>query len=279
MVQDTRQTDSAYLDLLKKVLHFSLWDDPGKPIELVAYRAGVLRHLIIGITRLLRRFRLGVVVFRDMEQEKRYPGSTWPSYAHTMVSVKRLDNIQYAVTTVLEENVPGDMIETGVWRGGSCILMKAILRINGDTTRRVFVADSFAGLPKPDERKYPSDKGDQHHIHDFLAVSRVSVENNFRKYGLLDDRVVFLEGWFKDTLPSAPISNLAIMRLDGDMYESTMDALNNLYGRLSIGGFCIIDDYALPGCRKAVDDFRAKNQIASPMVEIDHSGCYWRKGK
>jgi O-methyltransferase len=266
-----------YLDLLKKTLRFSFWEDPGKPIEVVAYRAGVIRPIVLGFARLLAKLRLRIVVLQDMELEKRIPGSNWPACAHTMVSMQRLDNIQQLVTTVIAEQIPGDLIETGVWRGGSCILMKAILNVSGDTSRRVFVADSFAGLPEPDESKYPSDAGDKHHVHDFLAVSKEMVEDNFRKYGLLDERVIFLKGWFKDTLPSAPIQNLSVMRLDGDMYESTMDALTGLYHKLSVGGFCIIDDYALPGCRKAVEDFRKNQDISSPLIEIDHTGRYWRK--
>ena len=268
-----------YLELLKKVLRFSLWDDPGKPIETVAYRAGAFRAAVLGVARLLAKARLRVVVLRDMDLELRLPGSTWPSCAHSMISMERLNNIQQAVETVLRENVPGDLVETGVWRGGACILMRAILKAHGDEFRRVFLADSFAGLPKPDPSKYASDAGDQHHVHEFLAVSKEEVEENFRKYNLLDDRVVFLKGWFKDTLPSAPFDALSVMRLDGDMYESTMDALNSLYRKLSVGGFCIIDDYGLPGCRAAVDDFRKRERIDEPLLEVDHSGRYWRKSK
>jgi O-methyltransferase len=216
-------------------------------------------------------------VLRDMEQEKRYPGSTWPACAHTMISTQRLDNLQQAVETIIKDNIPGDLIETGVWRGGSCILMRGVLKAYGDTSRRIFVADSFEGLPKPDAEKYPSDAGDTHHEHDFLAVSQTEVEENFRKYGLLDEQVIFLKGWFKDTLPRAPIKELSLMRLDGDMYESTMDALKGLYDKLSPSGFCIIDDYALSGCRSAVDEFRATRGIKEPLIEIDHSGRYWRK--
>lgn len=276
-VTPSHSANPLYLELVKKTLHFELWDDPGKPIESVAYRAGFFRPLIRGFAQVLAKFRLGVVVLRDMEQEKKYPGSTWPSCAHTMVSMQRLDNIQQLVSTVIEENISGDFIETGVWRGGSCIFMKAILTASHDSSRRVFVADSFAGLPEPNASQYPSDTGDKHYVHDFLAVSKETVEENFRKYGLLDERVIFLKGWFKDTLPVAPIKSLSLMRLDGDMYESTMDALNNLYHKLSPGGFCIIDDYALPGCKKAVDDFRSREKISTPLVEIDHSGRYWRK--
>lgn len=268
---------ALYLDLIKKTLRYSFWEDPGKPLETVAYRAGVLRPVVILVARLLARMRLRLVVLRNMDQERRFPGSTWPSCAHSMLSMQRFENIQTAVETVLRENVPGDLIETGVWRGGACIFMRAILKAYGDDSRRVFVADSFEGLPKADASRYPADAGDPHHAHEFLAVSKAEVEESFRNYGLLDERVVFLKGWFKDTLASAPIQSLSVLRLDGDMYESTMDALNGLYHKLSVGGFCIIDDYALPGCRAAVDDYRAKHRIAEPLVEIDYTGRYWRK--
>jgi O-methyltransferase len=273
---DQRQA-TLYMELLKKTLEFSLWEDPGKPIETVAYRAGILRPLVLFMSRLLGKARLRVVVLRDMERERKMRGSTWPSYAHTMVGFARLNNLQEAVETVLRENIPGDLIETGVWRGGCCILMKAILTAHGDMNRRIYVADSFQGLPPPNVEKYPQDAGDKHHVHGFLEVSKQQVEENFRMFGLLDENVVFLQGWFKDTLPNAPFQKLSLMRLDGDMYESTMDALSSLYDKLSIGGFCIIDDYALPGCRKAVDDFRALRKIHEAIVKIDHSGCYWRK--
>jgi len=165
-----------------------------------------------------------------------------------------------------------------VWRGGACIFMKAILAASGVKDRKVFVADSFQGLPEPDAEKYPLDKGDTHHLFDsVLAVSDAQVRRNFEKYGLWDDSVVFLKGWFKDTLPTAPIKQLAILRLDGDMYSSTIEVLETLYPKLSKGGFCIIDDYALAGCRKAVDDYRAKNGITTPIETIDWTGRWWRK--
>ena len=267
-----------YLDLLKKTLRFTLWEDPGKPIEALSFRAGFLSPLVPLVARLLARVRLRITVLRDMDQERRHPGTTWPSWAHSMVSAARMDNLQFAVETILRESVPGDLIETGVWRGGSCIFMKGVLRAYGDQTRRMFVADSFEGLPKPDADKYPADKGDPHHVYSsFLAVTQEQVADNFRNYGLLDDRVVFLKGWFKDTLPKAPIEKLSLMRLDGDMYESTMDALTNLYERLSVGGFCIIDDYILPNCKAAVDEFRARRGIKDALVTIDGSSCYWRR--
>jgi len=191
-----------------------------------------------------------------------------------MIGKKRMDNLQFCVETVLDEDIPGDFIETGVWRGGSCIFMRALLVAHEVLDRRVFVADSFRGLPTPGVEQ---DSGDVHHtFNSFFGVSREQVEANFRRYDLLDEQVVFLEGWFKDTLPAAPISELAVLRLDGDMYGSTMDGLA-LYDKLSSGGFLIIDDYASPGCKQAIDDFRLDRGIAEKMTHIDWTGAFWRK--
>jgi len=194
-----------------------------------------------------------------------------------MIGLKRLDNLQTCIEIVCNDDIEGDLIETGVWRGGACIFMRAVLIAHHIGTRKVFVADSFEGLPKPDEQKYPADKGDKHHTNYYLVVSQSDVENNFKRYGLLDDRVIFLKGWFKDTLPSAPIEKLAILRVDGDMYGSTMESLVYLYPKLSAGGFCIIDDYGLDGCKLAVDDYMTKNKIKSKKITIDSNSIYWRK--
>jgi O-methyltransferase len=145
--------------------------------------------------------------------------------------------------------------------------------------RKVWLADSFRGLPPPDAEKYPADKGADWHEPEYLAVSLEKVKEHFAKYGLLDDQVRFLEGWFKDTLPKAPIDRLAILRLDGDMYESTMDAISSLYPKLSKGGFLIIDDYgAVEACRKAIADYRAQHDINDAILQTDSHEFYWRKG-
>ena len=203
----------------------------------------------------------------------------------SMLPLARLDSLQACIAEVLRNQVPGDFIETGVWRGGATIFMRAALCAYGDTTRQVWVADSFEGLPKPDAGKYPIEakvhegpfmtKGCSH-----LAASIEEVKRNFEAYGMLDDRVRFLKGWFKDTLPTAPVEKLSIMRLDGDFYESTMDALVNLYHKLSVGGYAIIDDYGEDSwtyCRKAVDDFRGSHGIEEPMIEVDSSCYYWQR--
>jgi O-methyltransferase len=217
--------------------------------------------------------------FDDRARERiRRQGGAWPRMAHTMIGFKRLSNLQFCVEDVIARGVPGDLIETGVWRGGACILMRAILKAHGVVDRQVWVADSFEGLPRPSADKYPADAGVRLHTAKALAVSVEEVKANFKEYGLLDDQVRFLKGWFRDSLPAAPIKRLAVLRLDGDMYESTMDALVNLYPRLAAGGYLIVDDYgAVPSCREAIEDFRREHGITEAIREIDWSGVYWQR--
>lgn len=217
-------------------------------------------------------------IYDDFVESNRAEGLDWPARAHTMIGLKRLRNIRDCVEDVLVRQVPGDLIETGVWRGGATILMRAVLKAHGVTDRRVWLADSFTGLPLPDPQRYPKDAGDKHHTQPQLAVSAEQVRANFRRYGLLDDQVQFLEGWFRDTLPTAPIDRLAILRLDGDMYESTIVALEHLYDKLSPGGYVIVDDYGcIASCRQAVHDFRTSHQITAPIRPIDWSGIFWQR--
>jgi O-methyltransferase len=166
-----------------------------------------------------------------------------------------------------------------VWRGGACILMRAVLAAHGDTTRSVWLADSFQGVPRSDVVNYKADKGIRADLAaGILGVSEAEVRANFERYGLLDEKVRFLPGWFKDTLHNAPIDRIAVLRLDGDLYESTIQALDALYPRLSSGGFCIVDDYlAVKACEQAVTDYRAKHGISAEIVDIDGTGVLWRK--
>jgi hypothetical protein len=205
--------------------------------------------------------------------------------AVSMLPRARLDNLQFCIMDAIARSVPGDLIETGVWRGGATIFMRGVLKALGVTDRTVWVADSFEGLPVPDEQRFPVEakthrgpmmtKGYSH-----FAVSLEDVQQNFRAFGLLDGQVRFLKGWFRDTLPTAPIGRLAVMRLDGDYYESTMDGLVNLYDKLSVGGYAIIDDYGEDTwtyCRKAVDDFRSERRITDPLVRVDAKCYYWQR--
>ncbi|MBV9102528.1 MAG: TylF/MycF family methyltransferase [Candidatus Eremiobacteraeota bacterium] len=268
----TAQTGAANRSKTSRAVRWTL-----RHVFVPAYVATVRRvpaiHRAVGpVERSLRRL-IGSDPFERAE------GRDWPADAETMIGTIRLDHLQTCCETVLAENVPGDLIETGVWRGGATILMRAVLAAYGDRTRIVWVADSFAGLPRPDPARFPHDQGDMFWAFSAeLAVSLDTVKANFARYGLLDEQVQFLAGWFKDTLPSAPIERLALMRLDGDLYESTMDALTALYPKLSVGGYVIIDDYgALASCRAAVHDFRTSHAITDPIGQIDWTGAYWRR--
>lgn len=259
-----------YLELLRETLTFSLWDhQDGRIWE----PRGLVQQLV-------HRFLAarGLDLLRHTTAELRGTGQDWPRLAHTMTGSLRLKALQEAIEQVLADDVPGDLIETGVWRGGSCIMMRGVLAAHGVRDRTVWVADSFDGLPTPDVERYAADARSNLHEYRALAVSEAEVRENFRRYGLLDDQVRFLAGWFRDTLPTAPIERLAVLRLDGDMYESTIDALNALYPKLSDGGYCIIDDYGcVEGCRLAVEDYRTEHGIDEPMTKVDWSCVYWRK--
>ena len=157
-------------------------------------------------------------------------------------------------------------------------MMAAVLAAYGDKERKVWGFDSFEGLPPPNEDKYPSDRGDQLHRFPQLAVSLEEVTDNFRRVGLWSEQVRLVKGWFKDTVPAADVEKIAVLRLDGDLYESTIQVLEGFYPRLSVGGFCIIDDYgAMPSCRSAVGDFRRGHGVAEAIVNIDGKGVLWRK--
>ena len=231
---------SLYLDLLKRTLTGMVYEDPSISV----------------------RWRPQ----QYYDEETRRMGRDWPLYAHTMIGLKRLDNLQECMETVIADNIQGDFIETGVWRGGACIFMRGVLRAYGIIDRTVWVADSFSGFPdatRPDDMALTAQKEQAH-----LAVSMSEVEHNFNLYGLMDWQVRFLPGLFSYALPG-PVKNLAVLRLDCDLYESTMDALDPLYPLLEPGGFCIIDDWNVPMCREAVNYYRERHNIYEPFVDID----------
>lgn len=268
--------EDLYLDLMKRVLTRYGFDDGLVPMS--AWRAWSHLQWARPLRRVVDRAPFQVSRRVAWDPSARAEGKDWPPSAETMIGLRRLDNLETCIRDVWARGVPGDLIETGVWRGGASIFMRAALRALGDTERVVWLADSFQGLPKPKEDQYPADDGDACWKEPVLAVSVDEVKANFAKYGLLDDQVRFLVGWFADTLPSAPVERLAVLRLDGDMYESTMVALRSLYPKLSPGGYVIVDDWgAVPACRSAVEDFRRDHDVDEPIQEIDWTGVFWQR--
>jgi len=240
-----RRLRAAYLDLMRDSLIGRLNEDPPLPASKV----------------------------EGYKPDYREQGWDWPSKAPSMIGGLRMENVRRECERVVTENVPGDFVETGVWRGGATIMMRAVLAAYEVKDRRVFAADSFAGFPEQGAVDSNFTVGG---VSDF-TVSLEDVKANFARYGLLDEQVVFLEGLFSDTLPKAPIERIAVLRLDGDLYESTRDGLA-LYSKLSRGGTLIADDYFLfEGQRKAIDEFRDAHGIADPIIRIDHFGGFWIK--
>ncbi len=281
-IEQTAEDTSLYLDLLKRSLTGALTEDNDSILGGVrtAGSRSWKRRLANFAGRAAARVNVEIVYKKPYDPTSREVGRDWPARAESMIGLRRMDNIQHCVQAVLSDDVPGDLIEAGVWRGGACIFMKANLVAGGDTDRTVWVADSFQGLPPPNVSLYPADTGDDLHTRSGLSVGADQVRHNFARYGLLDERVRFLVGWFKDTLPTAPIERLSLMRLDGDMYESTWQAIEALYPRLSPGGFCIIDDFGSHQSQAgaAVRDYRKAHGIDEEIVDIDGFGAYWRRG-
>ncbi len=260
-----------YLDLLEGALTHTLYDPPDT--------RDPPQHVREAFADEFKRLGLSLKPGEVRETVLRTEGRDWPVYAQTMVGVERLRNVRRCIEAVLTDRVAGDLIEAGCWRGGVTIMMRGVLSAYRDRDRVVWAADSFAGLPTPDEQRYPADVGDRGHTAEELAVSLDEVRGNFRRYGLLDEQVRFLPGWFRETLPTVRDHRWAIVRLDGDLYESTMNGLVNLYPGLSPGGFLIVDDYGFDNCRAAVEDYRREHGITEEIQRIDWTGAFWRRRK
>jgi hypothetical protein len=249
---ETRLSNSRarYLDLIESTLIGSIYDDPPLPT--------------FGKTK--------------FDSNIRSRGLDWPKSDYSMIGAARMRNFRVLLERVIIGNIPGDIVETGVWRGGAGILARAVLKAHEVTDRKVILADSFEGLPPPDGDKYPADQNSNFHEFPELAVSLEQVRANFDRFGLLDEQVVLVKGWFKDTMRTLPTEQIAVLRLDGDMYQSTIDPLNHLFDRISPGGWIIVDDYdVVEACRAAVTDFLVERSLKVDIIPIDGVGVYFQK--
>jgi len=261
-------SEDLYLDLLARALSASLY--PESAWRRITKPRGVINRIFA--KPLMRR---GYILVRPekFDAAKRDVGQDHPMIGYTMIGLQRLANIRRTVSSVVAADVAGDFVECGVWRGGASIYAKAVLKALG-SDRTVWCCDSFEGMPvqKADDTVDPALAGSQ-----YLIASLEEVQANFERFNLLDDRVRFVKGWFSDSLPTAPIEKISVLRLDGDYYSSTMDALSALYHKVSKGGFVIIDDYhSFKGCKQAVGEFRSEGGIVSELVPIDNRAVYWQ---
>jgi O-methyltransferase len=278
---DIELARDLYLDLLKRTLTGAVAEDNDSILGGVRTSGSprLTKRAADTVGRLFGRLGFELAYKKSYDPELRAIGRDWPARADSMIGLARMENIRDCIEAVIRDEVPGDLIETGVWRGGATIFMRGVLKAHGDTNRTVWAADSFQGLPAPDPVRYPADAGDTFHEKGGLAVGVEQVKHNFERYGLLDDQVKFLVGWFKDTLPTAPIDELAVIRLDGDLYESTWQAIEALYPKLAPGGYCIVDDYGdlVAQCQRAIHEYRDAHGITEEIVDIDGFGAFWRK--
>jgi O-methyltransferase len=258
---DAAALRASYLDLLK----LALCDLAG---------AGTLTISWTGDRRVFSRELTGEDQYRW-----RADGRDWPLNALTMTGLQRLDDLQTCVETVVNDGVPGDLIEAGSWRGGSSILMRATLDALGADERTVWVADSFQGFPVPEANGVSEDRELETDMSglDYLAPSLEQVKGYFARFGC-EHGVNFVPGFFEETMAGLRGREWSVVRLDGDTYKATRLTLEALYPGLAVGGFLVSDDYAfLPACRRAIDDFREEHGIAEPIEQIDYNGARWRR--
>ncbi|HEY0130132.1 MAG TPA: PqqD family peptide modification chaperone [Allosphingosinicella sp.] len=266
-----------YLSLLKRALGNLLYPE----LEL---QIGHLERGADGLSgHELHRFQRDIAErqpdgFAELMAGKRQ-GTGPLRYAHTMIGLFRLSNIERCAEQVIAERIPGDFLEAGVCKGGAAIFMRGLQIAHGASDRKTFVVDSFEGLPPRDRAR---DADDGLHLHEdrlsWLACGEESVRDHFSRYDLLDSNVEFVKGWLAQSLPGAAIGQLALLRIDVDLYSSTLECLDLLYDKVVEGGFVIVDDYGfLQCCRDAVEEFRSRRGVTEPIRWIDGSGIYWRK--
>ncbi len=208
-------------------------------------------------------------------------------YPYTMVGYKRLSNA-YELAKLAEKNkISGAFVECGVWRGG-CSAVMAFIAEKAKSNRKIWLFDSFEGLPEPIEKdgiqakEYARNKtsGKLSTINQCVGPLEDVEEIFFSKLKINKDNVEIKKGWFQDTLPEEKnkVGPIAILRLDGDWYESTKCCLDNLYDKVIYGGHIVIDDYGYwEGARVAVDEFLTERKVKPDFIKIDSAGICFKK--
>lgn len=202
---------------------------------------------------------------------------------YTMTSKERMFALYESVNYVLDNEIPGDFVECGVWKGGSSIMVGLILKERGITDRKLYLYDTFDGMSAPDQNDEDhsgvsaqahldaNKKEDQTSVWCYSGIDEV--KSNCEKLGIDSSNLKFVQGKVEDTIPQTIPTNICLLRLDTDWYESTKHELDHLYPILSEKGVLIIDDYGhWKGCRKAVDEYFAKHKVKGLMNRIDYTG-------
>ncbi len=202
---------------------------------------------------------------------------------YTMTSVERMYTLYKAIQYVSDIKIPGDIVECGVWKGGSSMVSAYALLGKGDKKRKIYLYDTFKGMSEPTDKDlmagndYPAQKvwdkyqGDGHSK--WCYIPKEEVKKNMLSTGYPKENLVFVEGIVEDTLPKMAPDKIVLLRLDTDWYESTYHELIHLFPRLSKGGLLVLDDYGhWKGVREAVDKHFKENGIKILLNRIDNAG-------
>lgn len=201
----------------------------------------------------------------------------------TMTSHERLIALSRAVDYIVEQDIPGDIVECGVWRGGSMMLAAQRLMQHKSQSRNLFLFDTFEGMTEPtnSDKDHSGEsaadllrKDNKENEAGIWCIANLSdVEKNVLSTGYDRSKIHFIKGRIELTLPFKQINKIAILRLDTDWYESTRHELNTLYDNVAPGGVIIIDDYGhWDGCKKAVDEFIKSRELKVYLHRIDYTG-------
>lgn len=265
---------ARYLELLKRAL--VNWIYPEHELQVSYLQSDHVASDKLTRSRYLRDIsQIEAEKFAELLEKKKHGFVTVLS--HTLIGLRRLNHLEYCAREIFARGIPGDFFEAGVCQGGASIFLRALQVVFGEEQRKTWAADSFEGLPPA---TLPQDAGLDftESNYPWLAFSQERVEEHFRRYDLWSDQVRLVKGWFNETLPELDCGPLALLRLDADLYQSTMDILVNLYDKVVPGGFVVVDDYgAFEACRLAIDDFRRERNVQAPLKWIDWSGVYWCK--
>ena len=299
-----RATCTADVAALIADLHgVSLLESCAKPNSARDRYLGLIKRALTGLTSVENELRLELMTrhpermrdaeyvrdirYREADMRERLERAKrlgelldgWPMInAHSFIGFHGLDHVERLAETVFADGIAGDFVDAGTWRGGSAIFMRALHEAFDQKHRQLWVADCFAGVPPPVSAPDVAAGLDLTAERlPFMLASQQEVTENFMAFDLLDGGVRFLPGLFEDTLPDAPIGEIALLRMDGDLYTSTLDVLHALYDRIVPGGYVIVDDYALAPCRQAVDEFRSEHGITAPIERINWTIMHWRK--
>jgi O-methyltransferase len=217
----------------------------------------------------------------DDQLAGRAEGKDWTLNGLSMVGLRRLDDLQACAESVVRDEIEGDLIEAGVWRGGASILIRATVDSLGATDRIVWLADSFEGFPPPEQSGVAADRALETQLSgiDYFAPGLGAVKSYFARFGF-SDRVKFVPGFFEETLGQLGGRRWSLIRIDADTYSATKLALEALYPGVAVAGYVVLDDYFhpwLPECKKAIDDFRIEHHISEPIHKIDWNSGRWRR--